>query len=60
MKKIDYTPPEISKKAQEFIARDKKIMFGAHTRTRSILFSILVRDLPLWAQDIVIQISLRQ
>ena len=36
MKKIDYTLPEISKKAQEFIARDKKIMFGAHTRTRSI------------------------
>ncbi len=36
MKKIQYTSPEISKKAQKFIDRDKKVMFGAHTRTREI------------------------
>lgn len=36
MKKIKYTSPEISKKAQTLVERDKKVMFGAHTRTREI------------------------
>ncbi len=36
IKNIDYTSPEISEKAQKFIDRDKKVMFGAHTRTREI------------------------
>ena len=36
MKNIDYTSPEISRKALELIGRDKKVMFGAHTRTREI------------------------
>jgi 4-aminobutyrate aminotransferase len=33
---IEYKSPTISKKAQKLIARDKKVMFGAHTRTREI------------------------
>lgn len=33
---IEYKSPEISKKAQAIIARDKKVMFGAHTRTDEI------------------------
>jgi 4-aminobutyrate aminotransferase len=36
MDKIDYTSPEIGPKAQKIINRDKKVMFGAHTRTREI------------------------
>lgn len=36
MKKIKYTSPEINKKAQILIDRDKRVMFGAHTRTREI------------------------
>ncbi len=36
MKKIKYTSPEISKKAQKLMDRDKRVMFGAHTRTREI------------------------
>jgi 4-aminobutyrate aminotransferase len=36
MKKINYTSPEIGPKAQKLIDRDKKVMFGAHTRTRAI------------------------
>ncbi|KPK67579.1 hypothetical protein AMJ87_13155, partial [candidate division WOR_3 bacterium SM23_60] len=36
MKQIRYTSPEISNEAQKLIDRDKKVMFGAHTRTREI------------------------
>jgi len=36
MKQIQYTSPVISKEAQKLIDRDKKVMFGAHTRTREI------------------------
>lgn len=36
MKKIKYTSPELSKKAQKIIAADKKVLFGASTRTREI------------------------
>ena len=36
MKHIKYSSPEISKTAQKMIDRDKKVMFGAHTRTREI------------------------
>ncbi len=36
MKQIQYSSPEISKEAQKLIDRDKKVMFGAHTRTREI------------------------
>jgi len=36
MKKIEYTSPGISNKAKKLIARDKNVMFGAHTRTREI------------------------
>ncbi len=36
MKKINYTSPEISKKSQKLVDRDKRVMFGAHTRTREI------------------------
>lgn len=33
---IEYRSPEISKRARAIIERDKKIMFGAHTRTNEI------------------------
>lgn len=33
---IDYTSPEIGEFSKEIIARDKRVMFGAHTRTREI------------------------
>jgi len=33
---IEYTSPETSKKVAEVIKRDKKVMFGAHTRTDEI------------------------
>ena len=33
---FQYSSPKISKKAQRLITRDKKVMFGAHTRTREI------------------------
>jgi 4-aminobutyrate aminotransferase len=36
MKQIQYTSPEISNEAQKLIDRDKRVMFGAHTRTREI------------------------
>jgi 4-aminobutyrate aminotransferase len=36
MGKMDYTPPKIGPNAQKLIDRDKKVMFGAHTRTREI------------------------
>jgi 4-aminobutyrate aminotransferase len=36
MKKINYTSPEIGPNAQKLIDRDRKVMFGAHTRTREI------------------------
>lgn len=36
MKKINYTSPEIGPNAKKLIDRDKKVMFGAHTRTREI------------------------
>jgi 4-aminobutyrate aminotransferase len=36
MKDIAYTSPKISKKMKEIIERDKRVMFGAHTRTREI------------------------
>ena len=33
---LDYKSPKISKKAEEIIKRDNKVMFGAHTRTSEI------------------------
>lgn len=33
---IEYKSPKISKRAKEIIERDKKVMFGAHTRTDEI------------------------
>jgi 4-aminobutyrate aminotransferase len=33
---LDYESPKISKKAEEIIKRDNKVMFGAHTRTSEI------------------------
>ncbi len=33
---IKYKSPALSKKAKKLIARDKRVMFGAHTRTREI------------------------
>lgn len=36
MRTFDYTSPEIGPNAQKLIDRDKKVMFGAHTRTREI------------------------
>jgi 4-aminobutyrate aminotransferase len=36
MKKIKYTSPALSKKAQKIITADKKVLFGASTRTREI------------------------
>jgi 4-aminobutyrate aminotransferase len=36
MKKIKYTSPELSKKAKKIIDADKKVLFGASTRTREI------------------------
>jgi 4-aminobutyrate aminotransferase len=33
---IEYRSPEVSKKARAIIERDKKVMFGAHTRTSEI------------------------
>lgn len=40
MKKINYTSPEIGPKAKKLIDRDKKVMFGAHTRTREIPLAV--------------------
>lgn len=40
MKKFDYTSPEIGPNAKRLIERDKKIMFGAHTRTREIPLAV--------------------
>lgn len=34
--KIEYESPEYGPRAEELIRRDKKVMFGAHTRTREI------------------------
>lgn len=36
MVSIHYTSPKISKRAKKIIDRDKRVMFGAHTRTREI------------------------
>jgi len=36
MNYIEYSSPKISKKAQRLIDRDRRVMFGAHTRTREI------------------------
>ncbi len=33
---IKYVSPKIGKKAERLMSRDKKVMFGAHTRTREI------------------------
>jgi 4-aminobutyrate aminotransferase len=33
---IEYKSPKISKRAKEIVERDKKVMFGAHTRTDEI------------------------
>ena len=33
---LDYKSPKISKKAEEIIKRDSRVMFGAHTRTHEI------------------------
>ena len=33
---IEYTSPKMSKRAKEILERDKKVMFGAHTRTDEI------------------------
>ena len=33
---IEYKSPKISKRAKEILERDKKVMFGAHTRTDEI------------------------
>lgn len=40
MKHIKYSSPEINTKAQKMIDRDKKVMFGAHTRTREIPLAV--------------------
>jgi 4-aminobutyrate aminotransferase len=40
MKKINYTSPDIGPNAQKLIDRDKKVMFGAHTRTREIPLAV--------------------
>jgi len=36
MEYISYKSPDLGKKGKKLIARDKKVMFGAHTRTREI------------------------
>ncbi len=36
MEYLKYESPKIAKKAKRLIERDKKVMFGAHTRTREI------------------------
>lgn len=37
---LDYTSPRISKKVQQMINRDVRVMFGAHTRTREIPLAV--------------------
>uniref|UniRef100_A0A7C4XAP9 Aminotransferase class III-fold pyridoxal phosphate-dependent enzyme n=1 Tax=candidate division WOR-3 bacterium TaxID=2052148 RepID=A0A7C4XAP9_UNCW3 len=48
---IKYTSPKLSKKAQLLIERDKKVMFGAHTRTREIPL-VVERAKGVWVYDV--------
>src|SRR4030042_3112349 len=40
MKLFEYESPPIGANAQKLIDRDKKVMFGAHTRTREIPLAV--------------------
>lgn len=40
MEFIKYKSPKIGKKSKKLIERDKKVMFGAHTRTREIPLAV--------------------
>jgi len=40
MRKFDYTSPGIGPKVKKLIERDRKIMFGAHTRTQEIPLAV--------------------
>ncbi|MEO0141859.1 MAG: aminotransferase class III-fold pyridoxal phosphate-dependent enzyme [candidate division WOR-3 bacterium] len=51
MEFIKYTSPKIGKNARRLIARDKRVMFGAHTRTREIPL-VVDRAKGPWVYDV--------
>ncbi len=48
---IKYKSPSIGKKSRELIKRDKKVMFGAHTRTREIPLAVKKAQ-GVWIEDL--------
>lgn len=51
MEFIKYQSPKIGKKGRKLIERDKKVMFGAHTRTREIPL-VVDRAKGAWVIDV--------
>jgi len=51
MEYIIYQSPKIGKKGKRLIERDKKVMFGAHTRTREIPL-VVNRAKGAWVTDV--------
>ncbi|MGB9721766.1 MAG: aminotransferase class III-fold pyridoxal phosphate-dependent enzyme [bacterium] len=51
MEYISYKSPDIGKKGKRLIDRDKKVMFGAHTRTREIPL-VVNKAKGAWVVDI--------
>ncbi|MGQ9665341.1 MAG: acetyl ornithine aminotransferase family protein [bacterium] len=51
MEFIKYKSPKIGKKSKRLIERDKKVMFGAHTRTREIPLAV-ERAKGAWIIDV--------
>lgn len=51
MEFIKYTSPKIGKNARRLIARDKRVMFSAHTRTREIPL-VVDRAKGPWVYDV--------
>uniref|UniRef100_A0A7V1EH74 Acetyl ornithine aminotransferase family protein n=1 Tax=candidate division WOR-3 bacterium TaxID=2052148 RepID=A0A7V1EH74_UNCW3 len=51
MEYINYKSPDIGRKGKKLIARDKKVMFGAHTRTREIPL-VVERAKGAWVFDV--------
>ncbi len=51
MEYLKYESPKISRKSKKLIERDKKVMFGAHTRTREIPL-VVERAKGAWVFDI--------
>ncbi len=51
MEFIKYKSPQIGKRAKRLIERDKRVMFGAHTRTREIPL-VVERAKGAWITDV--------